>query len=260
MVELSFSLWELEYFLLILTRVTCFMFSAPFFGMNNTPAMTKIGLGCCISFLLYESIDIRQQVEYSTVLGYTVIVLKEAMTGILVGYSAQMCTSITTFAGQMVDMEIGLSMVNQLDPTTKQNSTISGIIYQYSIMLILLVSGMYQFFLTAIVDTFTIIPVGRAIFNAESLLLTMMKFVSSFIIIGFRICLPIFAAIILLNAILGILAKVAPQMNMFSVGIQIKILFGLFVFYLTIVMLPSVANFIFMEMKDMMNSFVGGMM
>ena len=65
---------------------------------------------------------------------------------------------------------------------------------------------------------------------------------------------------IMLNAILGILAKVSPQMNMFAVGIQIKVLVGISVLFLTTGMLPGAADFIFRQMKKMVVSFVEGMM
>ena len=78
-------------------------------------------------------------------------------------------------------------------------------------------------------------------------------------VIGFRIFLPFFACIMILNCVLGIMAKVAPQMNMFSVGIQLKILAGLIVMFLTIFLLPSIANFIFREIKTMVVMVIEGM-
>ena len=72
--------------------------------------------------------------------------------------------------------------------------------------------------------------------------------------------MPIFCAILLLNAVLGVLAKVAPQVNMFAVGMQLKILVGLSIIFFTAGMLPGIADFIFGEMKEMIDSFVGGMM
>ena len=82
---------------------------------------------------------------------------------------------------------------------------------------------------------------------------------SNYIIIGFRICLPIFCVTLLLNAVLGILSKVSPQMNMFAIGIQLKILVGIAILFFTASMLPAAANFIFTEMKKMITAFVGGM-
>ena len=65
---------------------------------------------------------------------------------------------------------------------------------------------------------------------------------------------------LLLNAILGIMAKVSPQLNMFAVGIQLKVLTGLAIIYISAFLLPTAADFVFTEMKRMVVSFVEGMM
>ena len=148
MVDLSFSMTELEYFLLIVVRVTVFIYAAPFFGMANTPNRVKIATGVLISALLYRIVPITE-LPYNTVLMYSVIVLKEAITGVLIGFGAGICTSILNFAGQMVDMETGLSMVSLMDPVSRDSVTITGTYYQYGVMLLLLISGMYQFVLGA---------------------------------------------------------------------------------------------------------------
>ena len=87
----------------------------------------------------------------------------------------------------------------------------------------------------------------------------MLEFLKDYVIIGFRIVLPIFCSMLLLNAVLGILAKVSPQLNMFAVGIQLKVLVGLSILFLTVEMMPSVAEMIFDEMERMIVSFMGGM-
>ena len=146
MIDYTFSLEELEYFLLILVRVTCFIYVAPFFGMNNVPRRVKIGLGFFISMVLYHIPSVPHvRLSYQTVWGYGVIVMKEALTGLLIGFGAQLCTSIVNFAGRLMDMNIGLSMVNMMDPTTRENTSISGVFLQYITMLILLITGLYQF-------------------------------------------------------------------------------------------------------------------
>lgn len=260
MVDYSFSYADLEYFLLIFTRITCFIFIAPFFGMNNTPKRVKIGLGFFVSLLVFSVMTPHETIEYQSVLEYAVIVMKEAVTGFIIGFGANLCNSIISFAGHLIDMETGLSMAMLMDPTTKESTSISGVFYQYVMMLMLIVSGMYQYLLQALVDTFTLIPVNGAVFRTDSLMLSMVGFMGDYIVIGFRICLPVFAVMLMLNAILGVLAKVSPQLNMFAVGIQIKILTGLSVLFLTVGMLPSASNFIFEQMKRMIVSFVEGMM
>lgn len=258
MIDVTFSYADLEFFLLILVRVTGFIYASPFFSMNNTPRRVKIGLSIFTAYLLFVSLD-HNEVVYSTVTEYAVIVMKEAITGILVGWGAQLCMSVAAFAGHIADMEAGLTMVSLLDPATNQTATFSGVLYQYMFSLMLIISGMYRYLFGALVDTFTLIPINEAVFHTDSLVETIIRFMSDYIIIGFRICLPIFCVILLLNCVLGILAKVAPQMNMFVVGLQLKVLTGLSIMFLTVRMLPGAADFIFREMRAVVEAFVKGM-
>ena len=254
MFNFTFSLRDLEFFLLIVVRITCFIHTAPFFGMTNTPSRVKIGLGVLISALVYQTLT-PVHPEYSTVLMYALYVLKEAVTGIIIGYSAAICVAILNFAGHLVDMEIGLSMVSLFDPVSRDSVTISGTYYQYTVLLMLMISGMYQYVLAAIIETFNLIPVSGAVFNSDKILNAMLTFLRDYLALGFRLCLPVFAAMLLLNAILGILAKVSPQLNMFAVGIQLKILLGLGVLFLTVGMMPGASTAILSEMKKMITLF-----
>lgn len=257
MVEFSFSLYDLEYFLLIFTRVSCFIFIVPFFSTQSTPSVVKVGISFFISMLLYQVLTPAEAVAYSSVPEYAMIVIKEAITGLLVGFGANMCVSIVNFAGSIADMQTGLSMVTLFDPTTKENTSITGAYYQYVLMLMLVASGMYRYLLRALADTFTLIPVNGAVFHGDLLVTAMLEFLTDYIVIGFRIVLPVFCVILLMNAVLGVLAKVSPQMNMFSVGIQLKIIAGLAVMLLTTGMLSGMSDLIFREMQKMMSSFVG---
>lgn len=260
MVNYAFSIEELEYFLLIMVRVTCFLFIAPFFGTDGVPARVKIGFGFFLSILLYYVTMPHGALEMNTTLDIATLVLKEASAGLLIGLGANVCASIVLFAGRVVDTEMGLAMASQMDPTTKEEATLSGMFYQYLILLIMIISGMYQYFIQALTETFELIPIGTVSFNLDGILNGFISFMGRYMIVGFKICLPVFATIMLLNAVLGILAKVAPQMNMFSVGIQLKVITGLAILFLTIGLLPNYADIIFTEMKKMVVMFVEGMM
>lgn len=260
MVDLSFPVQELEYFLLVFARIATFVFAAPFFSQKGVPNTVKIGLSVFIAYVMYAFIQPHVYPEYSSVFGYSVIIMKEVAVGLFLGAGAQLCTSIVLFAGRIIDMEIGLSMANVFDPTTNQQSSITGVLLQYGVMLILYTTGLHRYLLKALMETFTLIPINGAVFHTEELLSTIIEFLSDYIIIGFRICLPVFACITLMNIVLGLLAKLAPQMNMFSVGIQLKLLAGLSVLFLTIGMLPNICNFISTQMQQMMVAIVEGMM
>lgn len=260
MINYSFSMDELEYFMLIFCRVSCLIYVVPFFSMNNTPRRIRVGLSFVVTYLLYYAITVKPDLIYDTLLGYAVLVLKEVITGLLMGFACNVCTTIVAFAGRIIDMEVGLSMASLMDPTTKENMSITGMIYNYAVTLILLITGIYEYILKALAESFTLVPIGGAVFNSDKLLSAMLKFMADYILIAFRICLPLFAVMILLNALLGILAKVAPQMNMFSVGMQIKVLVGLIMLFLTIGMLPGISDLIYTEIKTMMVAFVEAIM
>jgi flagellar biosynthetic protein FliR len=260
MVDLSFSLSELEYFLLVFMRIASFVYSAPFFSTKGIPNNVKIGLSVFVAYIMYSFGPEHVYPEYNTVLGYCVIVLKEVTVGLLIGLGAQLCTSIVLFAGRIMDMEIGLSMASVFDPTTNEQSSITGVMLQYGVMLILYTSGLHRYLLKALMETFTLIPIDHLNIDTDKILSCLITFLGDYIVIGFRICLPIFASITLMNIVLGLLAKLAPQMNMFSVGIQLKLLAGLSVLIITVRMLPDISNIITTTMQKMVVSMVEAMM
>lgn len=260
MIDYSFSIENLEFFLLIFTRISCFVYAAPFFSQRGVPNRVKIGFSIFLAILMNGVVTDRAIPAYDSVWGYGVLIMKEALTGILIGYSAAISTHIIGFAGRIIDMETGMSMANLIDPTTNEMSAITGVFYQYTITLLLLISGMMEYVLMALAETFELIPVCRAVLDSPNLLLGMIRFLTDYMSIGFRICLPIFAIMLLLNAVLGIMTKVAPQVNMFAVGMQMKVLVGIVALLITVGMLPTMSNMIYTEVKKMMVTFVGSMM
>jgi flagellar biosynthetic protein FliR len=259
MLDQTFTFEDLEFFLLVFARISAFVFVAPFFSMTNTPRRLRAGFSFIVAILLVHVLPDHNVPDYSTVLGYSILVLKETITGLLVGLGANICMSIVHFAGKVADMEVGLSMVQLFDPMTREGTGFMGSFYQYILVLIMLITNMHYYFLRAIVETFNLIPIGGAKFSSEKIMTGMVQFMTDFITISFRLCLPVVAAMLLLNAVLGVLAKTAPQINMFSVGIQIKIIVGLGILFLTIGTIPSASEFIFKEMRTMVTVMVNSM-
>ncbi|MBD5550741.1 MAG: flagellar biosynthetic protein FliR [Lachnospiraceae bacterium] len=259
MVTVDLNYADLEYFLLILVRVAAFVFVVPFFSMNSVPRRYRAALSVALSVLLYGVLP-REEIVYSTVYEYTFIVAKEFITGVLIAMGVNLCSTILSLTGTIADMEVGFSMVTLMDPATRQQITITSTLYQYLIMLILVISGMYQYIIGALAESYQLIPVYGAKFEAEKLLNVAVNFMGQYIRIGFQICLPIFAAILMLNAVLGILAKVSPQMNMFAIGLQLKVFVGLGVIFLTLFLLPTAAELIFTEARRMTVAFVEALM
>lgn len=258
MVNYSFSLLTFEYFLLILVRISCFVFIAPFFGMSNTPGRIKIGLSFFVSLILYQILP-KGSLDYTGIVGYSIIVVKEGITGLLIGFAANICNSIILLAGNLIDMNIGFSMATEYNPQMRTQASVSANFYNYLLLLLLVVSDMHHYILRAVADSYQLIPVNGQVFQWDHLLQGMITYMVDSFVIAFRIILPVFACIMILNCILGIMAKVSPQMNMFAVGMQLKVLLGLIVMFLTIGLLLNVSDFVFDEMRRTIVSMIKGM-
>ncbi|MFV0342276.1 MAG: flagellar biosynthetic protein FliR [Anaerocolumna sp.] len=246
---MTFTFEGFDVFLLILVRITGFVFAAPFFSVPNVPQRVKAGFSMLFALVLFQVVPAT--ISYSTVIEFGGLIMKEVLVGVLLGFFTNACYYILNFAGQLVDMEIGFSMVNQLDPVSRVQTTITANLYSYIVILILLVTNFHHYLITAFVDTYKLIPLGEANIN-PNLYLIMLDYIKNFFIIGFRIVLPVFSSTLIVNTILAILAKVAPQMNMFVIGIQLKIIVGLVILYLLVRYMPTVSAFIFDEMMRMM--------
>lgn len=247
-----FTIENFDVFLLILVRITAFVYVAPFFSLRNVPQKVKVGFSLFFSIILFEVVPV-QTLHYQTVIEFTGLVINEALLGLIIGFFTNISYFILSFSGHLMDMEIGFSMVNEFDPVSSIQTTITSNYYSYLVMLMMLITNLHYFIITAMADTFQLIPVGEVIIKPEIYLL-MVKFIKDYFIIGFRIVLPIFAATLILNSILAILAKIAPQMNMFVIGMQLKVLLGLSILFLLVGFVPLVSNFIFEEMMDMMKA------
>lgn len=188
------------------------------------------------------------------------IVVSEMLAGIIMGFMANVSYYILAFAGQVIDQEIGFSMVNQYDPITSAQVTITGNLYTYAVMLMLFATNLHHYLVRAITDSFTVLPVG-AVSLDTGIFELMKRFMTDYFVIGFRIVLPVFASLLVVNTVLAVLARVAPQMNMFVIGMQLKVFVGLVVLILMVMMITGVTDLIFREMIAMLREslfYLGG--
>lgn len=254
---MNFTLEYLDFALLVLVRVSAIIVVAPFFSQTNIPAKIKVFISFFLSLIVMNLIDYTA-VSYDGMLGYSTLLVKEAITGLLIGLGSGLCLYILSFAGHMVDMEIGFSMAMEMDPTTQVQTTITSTFFTAVFMLMFLASDMHYFVIDALFDSYELIPIGGARFE-PTLYQIFVKYITDYFVIGFRIILPIFSCILVVNVVLGILAKIAPQMNMFVIGMQIKVFAGLFLLFILMSLFPGVVDFLFEEMRLLTKYFVQSM-
>ncbi len=245
---MAFTVQNLEFYLLVLVRVSGFVFTAPALSYQSVPTQIKAALSILLSILVIQTIPVVA-VSYSGIIGFSMLVLKELMIGLILGFMCKLCFYIVLFSVHLMDMEMGLSMATMFDPTSNMQITVTGNIYNYFVYLLLVVTNMHYYIIRSIMESFQYFNIGQAVFRL-SLKDLMIDFMAEYFVIALRIVLPVFCCMLLINVILGVLAKAAPQMNMFVVGIQIKLIVGIFVLILLVQTLPTVADFIFSEMRD----------
>ncbi|MCR5517889.1 MAG: flagellar biosynthetic protein FliR [Lachnospiraceae bacterium] len=252
----TMQLSTLEGFLMVFVRIASFVFVAPFFNTGSTPRRVKAGFSAMLALLVFSSGDYSY--DYNGIYDYSLLIIKEVLVGLMIGFGANICMQTIHFAGRIIDMDIGLAMANVLDPTSREQVGLTGSLYYYCVMILLLTSDLHIFMIRALIETYDVIPLGSMTVNMR-LYNTVIALVVNYFAIGFRIALPVFAAILMLNIILGIMARVAPQMNMFAVGMQLKILLGLGVIFLSMFLLPHIAVFVMEQIKLAMKNVIEGL-
>lgn len=251
---MKFTVENMEYYLLVVMRISAFVMSAPFFNYRAVPIRMKAAISILLSIVVIQVTPVVT-VSYAGMFGFSVLVLKETVIGLILGFMCNVCFYIVNFAGQIMDMQMGLSMANMYDPTTNVQITITGNIYNYFLMLMLVATNMHYYIIRAITDSFSYFNVGQAVFR-DGLKDIMIDFMGNYFLIAIRIVLPVFCCMLLINVILGVLTKAAPQMNMFSIGLQIEVFVGVIILILLVQTLPAVSDFIFTEMKEIVTQVI----
>lgn len=241
----------------MLVRVACFISIAPVFGHNSLNTRMKISIAFFVSLILYQVVDVSLPV-YSDVLGYSTLVLEEALVGLLLGFVAGLSMKALAIAGEFIDREIGFSMATTFDPNQGM-VTITGELYDKIVCLVIMISNLHYYILSAAAQSFELVPVGRIVLNPDLIYTSLIQFIVQVFMIGFRIAMPVFLGATMLNVILGVLAKSSPQMNMFAIGMQLKVFIGLFLLAVCIMFVPNIANYIMERMRDMIQTILGGL-
>ena len=253
MIEKSFSIYHLEYFLVIVVRILGVMTFAPIFGNQQVTRRARIFIALAVSFAIFTAYP-YVPLKYTTCGGYSFILLKDLLVGLSIGFMSSITLTIIQMAGQFIDRELGFSMVSNFDQTFNTETTITAEFYNMLIMVIMLCSDMHYFILSALSDSFELIPIGNVNIDTGILYDTMIHYMISYFVIAIRISLPVQISIMLLNVVLGVLAKTAPQMNMFVIGIQLKIFVGFAILLVTFGFLPNITQFVYAEMQDIVTN------
>jgi flagellar biosynthetic protein FliR len=258
MVDFTISTLKLEAFLLVYVRCAAFCSSAPLFSQTTVNRKLRALIAFWFAVVIFSPMELSLP-EYNSIFGFTMLMLKEALVGLIIGFTAKFIMSVIIMAGEFMDREIGFTMSQNFDQSLGAMATITAELYDKMIYVIILISNLHFYIIRALAQSFVLIPVGAADFQLPYLYTTFVGFIGQFFSIGFRIAMPIFIGIMMLNIILGVMAKSSPQMNMFAVGMQLKVLCGLMVLSVTIMFIPNITNYLVERMQEMVEAVMTGM-
>lgn len=249
----------LDIFLLVFIRTGSLFVTVPIFSNRNIPVIAKIGLAFFISNIVVNVIDVQLPVASTDPIAFGIVILKEFIVGWLIGMGAYLVFTILTLAGQFIDYQIGFSMVNVFDPLSQIQLTITGTLYYYLVLLMTLLTSTFHYFIKAIVKSFELIPIGQVVMSTQ-LYDGFIGFMNELFLIAMQIAAPFFFVMLLTDVVLGILARTAPQMNLFVIGFPVKIFLGLAVMLITLNIFPSVSDMITDKIVIFIDKIIKGMM
>jgi len=244
----------IDVFLLVLVRLTGLFVVTPVFGTRNVPAYFKIGFAFFMTIILINTLDIPGP-EYSNFLEFAVIIAKEFLIGLALGFIAYLIFNCIYMAGEIVDMQVGFGMVNIVNPLSNiQVPLTANFYYIISLLMLISVKGHYMI-IKALYGSYEYIPIDGAL-KSEGITENVIRLFRNFFITGFKIAAPITAAILITDIMLGIMAKAVPQLNIFVLGLPIKIVVGMALLTVTLPVLAGVLEGIFKTIEDEMVNFL----
>jgi len=218
------TLFDLNYlpaFLLIFSRIIAFIATVPIFSYRNIPNPFKIGLALFISLILVVTLDAP---ELSLDLMYVILIFKEVLVGLIIGLVATLILTVVQIAGGFIDFQMGFAIANVMDPQTGAQSPIIGqYFYTFALLFLIAVDG-HHLLLNGVISSFEFIGLDQLIhFSSQNYITAVVGMFSQMFLIAFQMAVPIVGSLFLVDVALGIIARTVPQLNVFVVGIPLKI-------------------------------------
>ncbi len=226
---LSLSPEQFKSFVLILIRVSIIVFMFPIFGSRIWPSLVKVGLALMISIILLPVVRPDPALFPETVLEGACLIISELILGLIIGLTLRLFLTAIQLAGQLVGFQMGFAIANVLDPESGgQGPILAQMGYWAAAVIFLLLNG-HHVLLNTLAESFAVIRVG-SLGLSEGLFHKMLELSGDMFVMAIKIGAPAVAALLMVSAAFGIIAKVVPQMNILIAAFPVKIVVGLFFF------------------------------
>lgn len=250
---------SLPVFLLVLVRVVAFFATLPLFSYKTIPNLFKVGFAVFLAMIMFYTMDISE-LDIEGI--YPLLLFKEAIVGLLIGLMAYIIIAAVQIAGGFVDFQMGFAIANVIDPQTGAQSPLTGQYFYIIALLFLLSVNGHHLLIDGIFYSYELIPIDTIIpFQNENIILFVIEAFNKMFVIAFQMAIPIVGCLFLVDVALGIIARSVPQLNVFVVGLPVKIFvsFVVIFFFLSLymVLVKTLFSYMFEAMRGLMQLFGG---
>ncbi len=209
--------------IMVLMRVTGIFTFNPIFSRRGVPNAIKVGASLLLAVVMTAAGDF----DYTMPAGLFPFVFdmaKELLIGAILGFFVNLMLQVFSMAGEVTDMQLGLSMAKSYDPTFG-NAGLSTQYYSYWFMLYFFAVGGHLSYIRLFSISYESIPMGYTSFNIN-ILYVLVRYFQTVLTLGLKLAMPVIAASLITEFCIGVLMKAVPTIHVFVLNIQIKMLVG----------------------------------
>lgn len=224
---------SLTLFLLITARMSgCILFN-PLLGRKGIPGLVKAGFILMLSLSAFALTPLPEQVP-DTLLALALMFLLELFLGYVLGLAVNLFFYIPLMAGSVIDMQMGLSMASTYDPASGIQVTATSTLFNVLMSLLFFAANGHHTLIRIFLASGRVVPFGRVALG-EDLYGALIEMFIDCTILGVKLCMPILAAELMGQVGMGILMKAIPQINVFAINIELKVIIGLMLTFLFLI-------------------------
>jgi flagellar biosynthetic protein FliR len=219
---------NLDVFLLVFVRLGAMLAWTPVLGHRSVPLPHRAGLTLLLAWIVTPTLPAMRAVDRDA-LGWTVAIIGEALVGLLIAFVAQLVLAAVEMAGELIGFEMGLSMGAVFDPARGEQETIIGRFFNTFAVLVFLTVNGHHLLIRAVAVSFDRLPPGSVLDLAAAggVVSLGAKLVQS----GCALAAPLLGVLLIINVALALVGRVAPQANVFVLGLPLSIGIGVLGLY-----------------------------
>ncbi|MFA7269805.1 MAG: flagellar biosynthetic protein FliR [Sterolibacterium sp.] len=233
---ISFSSAQLDawiaLFVFPLARILALLATAPVFNNAGLSPRLRLIIGLAIGLGLAPTLPPMPAIAPGSWLGLAVLV-QQILIGVVLGFTLRIAFSAVDMAGELIGLQMGLSFATFYDPqTSAQTPVVSEFLGLLMLLLFLAMNG-HLLSLSVLAESFRLLPITTTPFAAPGFA-ALLNWAAVLYSAGLMLALPLIAALLIANIALGVLARIAPALNIFAVGFPVTIVAGFVVLMLSL--------------------------